>query len=177
LLHPHGHLYTPYGATEAMPIATADTGTLAATWEQTRAGYGTCVGPATTGIEVRIIRVTDAPVPEWSDDLEVTRGTVGELVVGGEVVSAAYFERPHEDERAKIRWGTQVLHRTGDLGRLDARDRIWFCGRKSQRVETADVMLPADALEASTTSTHSSPAAPWSASGNAAGTPLCCVSS
>jgi acyl-CoA synthetase (AMP-forming)/AMP-acid ligase II len=147
LLHPDGRLYTPYGATEAMPIATIHSGALVATWEQTRAGYGTCVGPVMPGVEAHVIGVTDAPVAQWADDLEVDRGLVGELVVGGEVVSAAYLKRPHENEGTKIRRGRCVLHRTGDLGRLDAEGRLWFCGRKSQRVETVHAMLPADAVE------------------------------
>ena len=32
---------------------------------------------------------------------------------------------------------TRVVHRMGDLGRFDAQGRLWFCGRKSQRVVTA----------------------------------------
>jgi acyl-CoA synthetase (AMP-forming)/AMP-acid ligase II len=146
-LHPAGRLYTPYGATEAMPVTTVHTGTLAATWAQARAGYGTCVGHAVTGVEVRVIRVTDAPLPEWSDDLEVPAGTVGEVVVGGDIVSASYAGRPRENAISKIRSGGRVWHRTGDLGRRDADGLLWFCGRKSQRVETAHGLLPADAVE------------------------------
>jgi acyl-coenzyme A synthetase/AMP-(fatty) acid ligase len=35
----------------------------------------------------------------------------------------------------------------GDLGYLDSLGRIWFLGRKSQRVRTAAGDLPADAVE------------------------------
>jgi acyl-coenzyme A synthetase/AMP-(fatty) acid ligase len=31
-----------------------------------------------------------------------------------------------------------VWHRLGDCGYLDAAGRLWFCGRKAERVETAD---------------------------------------
>jgi acyl-CoA synthetase (AMP-forming)/AMP-acid ligase II len=33
--------------------------------------------------------------------------------------------------------GTGVWHRMGDTGYLDAGGRLWFCGRKAERVETA----------------------------------------
>src|SRR3546814_8243400 len=32
---------------------------------------------------------------------------------------------------------TRIVHRMGDLGYFDADGRLWFCGRKSQRVVTA----------------------------------------
>ena len=31
----------------------------------------------------------------------------------------------------------RIWHRLGDLGYLDAQGRLWFCGRKAHRVETA----------------------------------------
>ncbi|HEV8355516.1 MAG TPA: fatty acid CoA ligase family protein [Gemmatimonadales bacterium] len=147
IIHPEGRLYTPYGATEAMPVTTADSLTLADTWQQTRDGSGTCVGKPLPGIEVRVIRVTDEPIPDWSDDLCVAPGAIGELVVGGSVVSPAYADRPDETSRAKIRRGGEVLHRMGDLGRVDEEGRVWFCGRKSHRLETRAGMLAPVPLE------------------------------
>jgi acyl-coenzyme A synthetase/AMP-(fatty) acid ligase len=34
------------------------------------------------------------------------------------------------------------MHRMGDLGYVDEQGRIWFCGRKAHRLETADGMVP-----------------------------------
>ncbi len=147
VMHPEGRLYTPYGATEAMPITTADTGLLTETWEQMRAGYGTCVGKPLRGIDVRVIRVTDDAIPAWSDDLCVPQGTIGELAVGGEVVSAAYLDSPAQTALAKIHRGGRVVHRMGDLGRTDAEGRVWFCGRKSHRIETREGMLAPVSIE------------------------------
>lgn len=147
VIHPEGRLYTPYGATEAMPVTTTDTSELIATWQQTRHGYGICIGKPLPGIEVLVIRVTDDPIPCWSDDLRVAGDAIGELVVAGPVVSPAYPERPDENAAAKIRRDGAVLHRTGDLGRIDARGRVWFCGRKSQRIETSTGMLAPVAIE------------------------------
>jgi olefin beta-lactone synthetase len=146
-LHVEGRLYTPYGSTEAMPVTTTDTLALADTWQQTSGGYGTCIGKPLPGIEVRVIRVTDEPIPRWSDELCVPSGVVGELVVGGAVVSPVYPDRADETARAKIRREGDILHRTGDLGRIDADGRVWFCGRKSQRIETRAGMLAPVAIE------------------------------
>lgn len=141
IIHPEGTLLTPYGATEAMPLSTADTTALADTWHQTLSGYGTCVGKPLTGIEVNIIRVTDEPIQVWSDDLRVPLGTIGEIAVAGPVVSPAYLQRPADTALAKITRNGSVLHRTGDLGRLDAQGRLWFCGRKAHRIQARDGML------------------------------------
>ena len=56
----------------------------------------------------------------------------------GPVVSRDYFNRTRDAELTKIRDADgEVWHRMGDLGHLDERGRLWFCGRKSHRVETS----------------------------------------
>ena len=147
LMHPDGRLHTPYGATEAMPLTTTDTCALAETWAAARNGYGTCVGKPLPGVQLHLIRVTDDPIPSWSDDLQVPEGAIGEIIAGGAVVSPSYPHLPEENARAKIRSDRGVLHRTGDLGRVDAEGRVWFCGRKSHRIETRDGMLASVPLE------------------------------
>jgi acyl-CoA synthetase (AMP-forming)/AMP-acid ligase II len=147
MMHSEGRLHTPYGATEAMPLTTTDTWALAETWEASRQGYGTCIGRPLSGIELQIIQVTDAPIAAWSDHLPVEQGAIGEIVVAGDVVSPSYPDRPEETARAKIRCGARVLHRTGDLGRMDSTGRVWFCGRKAHRIETGDGMLAPVTLE------------------------------
>ena len=44
--------------------------------------------------------------------------------------------------------GSSFWHRMGDVGYLDEQNRLWFCGRKSQRVRTADGTLFTDKCEA-----------------------------
>src|SRR5262249_4043493 len=63
-------------------------------------------------------------------------GTTGEIAVSGPVVTRAYFNRPEATRLAKIvdPLRSIVYHRMGDVGYLDDRGRIWFCGRKSHRV-------------------------------------------
>jgi acyl-CoA synthetase (AMP-forming)/AMP-acid ligase II len=124
-----------YGATEALPISSIDSATvLRETGPRSRAGEGTCVGQPVDRIEVRIVRITDEPMPTWSDALLARPGEVGEITIAGPTVSRRYHASPAADTVAKIPDGDRVWHRTGDLGRLDDAGRIWFCGRKSQRV-------------------------------------------
>jgi acyl-CoA synthetase (AMP-forming)/AMP-acid ligase II len=136
LLEPEARINTPYGATESLPVATIDHVTvLTRTRPQTETGAGVCVGFPVPTINVQIIGITDDPIERWSDDLVVPTGTVGEMVVQGDVVTHAYFGRDTSTKLAKIRNedGT-IRHRMGDVGYFDADGRLWFCGRKSHRV-------------------------------------------
>jgi acyl-CoA synthetase (AMP-forming)/AMP-acid ligase II len=139
LLSPGVQIFTPYGATEALPVCSIGSDEiLNQTQKVTAIGGGVCVGRPVNGITVQIIRISDDPIPSWSDDLLVSVGQVGEIVVSGSVVTKEYFHRPQSTALAKIldpKTGS-ILHRLGDLGYLDDRGRIWFCGRKSQRVIT-----------------------------------------
>jgi acyl-CoA synthetase (AMP-forming)/AMP-acid ligase II len=132
-----GSFYTPYGATEALPVSCiSGEEILGDTQSMTEDGHGVCVGHPVDGVDVRIIRISDQSLDRWSDDLEVPAGTVGEITVAGPVVSKTYFRRPSQTALAKIPAGDDVFHRMGDLGYFDAQGRLWFCGRKSQRVVT-----------------------------------------
>jgi olefin beta-lactone synthetase len=139
LLNPGVQIFTPYGATEALPVCSIGSDEiLNETQNLTTAGGGVCVGRPVSGITVQIIRISDDPIPTWSDDLVLPMGQVGEIVVGGPVVTKEYFHRPQSTELAKIYDPNtdRILHRMGDLGYFDDRGRVWFCGRKSQRVIT-----------------------------------------
>lgn len=129
--------HTPYGATEALPVASI-TGTevLDETAELTRQGAGICVGRALPGVELKIIRIADEAIDRWSEDLILPPREIGEIIVRGAVVATEYCRREEETARAKIRQGEIVWHRMGDLGYLDEQGRLWFCGRKSHRVIT-----------------------------------------
>ncbi len=137
LLGPGVQVHTPYGATEALPVATIGSDEiLGETAKATAQGKGVCVGRPVEGMAVRIIRIDDAPIATWSDDLLLPDGQIGEIVVQGPVVTASYVNRPDLTARHKIADGEAFWHRMGDVGYRDGRGRLWFCGRKSQRVET-----------------------------------------
>ncbi len=148
VLPENADVHTPYGATESMPVSSVSgREVLQECREGTRAGAGTCVGRPLPGIDVRLIRITDDPIPEWTEDLVVAEGQPGEIVVAGPVVTKAYLGLPQANALSKIRDGDKVWHRIGDIGRRDAEGRLWFCGRKSQRVESASGTLFTDCIE------------------------------
>lgn len=139
LLAPGVQVFTPYGATEALPVSTIGSKeVLAETAARTAEGAGVCVGKPLAANRVAVIRISDEPIPVWSEDLRAPQGQVGELAVHGPVVTREYYHRPEATSLAKISdpAGGGFYHRMGDLGYFDDRGRLWFCGRKSQRVIT-----------------------------------------
>jgi acyl-CoA synthetase (AMP-forming)/AMP-acid ligase II len=112
------------------------------TAKATDEGKGVCVGKPVDSVEVRIIRILDGPIDEWSDDILANEHAVGEICVKAPQATAAYFQLDQATSLAKIRdkqggfW-----HRMGDLGYLDEDGRLWFCGRKSQRVQNKHGMF------------------------------------
>jgi olefin beta-lactone synthetase len=78
--------------------------------------------------------------------------------VAGPTATDAYFGRDEATRLAKIHESlpdsersaapsARVVHRMGDLGYFDAEGRLWFCGRKSQRVVTAQGTLCTEQVE------------------------------
>ena len=136
LLRNGAAIHTPYGATESLPVATATSHEiLADTRHETDRGAGTCVGHPVPSIDAAVIAIDDSPIDQWDDGLEVNTGEIGEIVVKGPQVTREYFNAVNHTALAKIADGDAVRHRMGDLGYFDEQGRLWFCGRKSQRVE------------------------------------------
>lgn len=134
-------IFTPYGATESLPVAVIGSDEiLRETRQLTAQGAGTCVGRPVAGIEVRIIGITDQPIPEWDESLCLPPGEIGEIVVHGPMVTQQYYNRPDLTQLAKIldRTAGRMRHRMGDVGYFDSTGRLWFCGRKSHRVVTPE---------------------------------------
>jgi acyl-CoA synthetase (AMP-forming)/AMP-acid ligase II len=137
LIAPAGDMHTPYGATEALPVASISaTEVLGETAAQSRDGAGTCVGRHFPGIAWKIIAITDGPLATMDEVEEQPGGVIGELIVQGPVVTREYVTRLDANPLHKIADGDHVWHRMGDVGYLDERDRFWFCGRKAHRVQT-----------------------------------------
>ena len=129
--------YTPYGATEALPVASiSGREILAETEEKTRSGAGVCVGLPLPTIRVRIIEIIDRAICSWSEVKELPKGEIGEIVVCGPVVTHEYYNRGEATALAKVFDGQNVWHRMGDVGYLDDAGRLWFCGRMAHRVVT-----------------------------------------
>lgn len=130
-------VYTPYGATEALPVAEiSGSEVLSETAQLSERGAGTCVGTRFDGITWKVIQITDDPIESVDQANEVERGVIGELIVKGPVVTSEYVTRTDANAVHKITDGDSFWHRMGDVGYLDERNRFWFCGRKSHRVQT-----------------------------------------
>ena len=143
-------IHTPYGATECLPVASVSGTQLDAAVEQhTAAGEGTCVGLPVAPNRIRIIPVSDRAVVDLKDTLELPVGISGEIVVSGPTTTDAYWQRPEQTRLAKIGDAEgNTWHRMGDVGYFDTSGRLWYCGRKSQRVVTEQECLYADQVEA-----------------------------
>jgi len=146
---PHGEIHTPYGATEALPVSSISASeVLEHTAGQTRQGEGTCVGGPLPGVDVRVIKASDGVIESIQESEPLSLGEVGELIVRGPSVTRGYDQLLEADAKSKIRDGSTLWHRMGDLGKLDERGRIWFCGRKVERVMTVEGPLYTDCCEA-----------------------------
>ncbi|MBL8890750.1 MAG: AMP-binding protein [Planctomycetaceae bacterium] len=135
-----GEIYTPYGATESLPIASNSARTiLNETSVLSASGHGTCVGSRFPEIDWKVIEITDLPLATMEQVRELPRGEIGELMVSGPVVSPKYVTRMDANALHKVvdSATNAVWHRMGDVGYLDGQDRFWFCGRKGHRVVTA----------------------------------------
>jgi acyl-CoA synthetase (AMP-forming)/AMP-acid ligase II len=138
LLPAGADIHTPYGATEAVPVASiCGAEILSETRPLTDKGYGICIGRPINDIRVHLIAVSDDPIHRWTEALIVPQGEIGEIAVRGPLVSPGYVDDPLADSLAKIPDSGGFWHRMGDLGWLDKKGRIWFCGRKSHRVVTS----------------------------------------
>lgn len=152
MLAEDAYIYTPYGATECLPVALIEGRQLQRTRAATEQGAGTCIGRPVPPNAVRLIRISDVPIAAWHDGLQVPPGEIGEIVAAGPTVTDAYFGRPQATALAKIcetlpDGTTRILHRMGDLAWCDADGNLWFCGRKNQRVEASDGPLYTEQVE------------------------------
>lgn len=149
VLGPGVQLFTPYGATEALPVASVGSDiVLDETHLKTAKGGGICIGRPVETTEVGIIAITDDPISKRAEATFLPPNEVGEIVVRGPTVTRAYFNRRASTLLAKMdnEDGT-VTHRMGDVGYLDEEGRLWYCGRKSHRVITPEGTLFTDACE------------------------------
>ncbi|REK10302.1 MAG: peptide synthase [Planctomycetota bacterium] len=132
-----GDIFTPYGATEALPVASIAASEVLtetrAAWAQ---GGGTCVGTRFPGIRWKVIATSDEPIATLNETTELPPGEIGELIVCGPVVTHEYVTRREANALSKISDGGDTWHRMGDVGYFDERGRFWFCGRKAHRVQS-----------------------------------------
>ncbi len=125
---PGASLHTPYGMTEALPVADISLEQI----EAAGAGNGVCVGHPIDGVDIAVSPLTatgDAPGTPITTP-EIT----GEVCVRAAHVKDRY-DRLWATERASSR--NAGWHRTSDVGHLDGVGRLWVEGRLAHIVVTA----------------------------------------
>lgn len=133
---PNGEEYTPYGATEALPV-TLVAGSEILDHLPVRANggeEGIFVGRAVAGVELRVIKICDGIIERIEQIEPLPPREIGEVIVRGANVSRSYFNLPQADQLSKIRDGDSLWHRMGDLGYLDQNGALYYCGRQAHLV-------------------------------------------
>lgn len=142
LAAPNARVISVYGSTEAEPIAHVDDRDVSpsdiAAMEN---GAGLLVGYPVPAVELRIVRERGAEPVDDTDqaglaELTLPSGESGEIVVAGDHVVQGYVNGIG-DRETKFRVAGTVWHRTGDVGRIDTRGRLWLLGRCSAAVRDA----------------------------------------
>lgn len=119
--------HTPYGMTEALPVANVTLEEL----EVGGRGNGVLVGHPVSGVQAAISPLDAAG--DATGPLTDTADVTGEICVRG----------PHVKDHYDQLWNTQResardhgWHRTGDIGHVDADGRLWVEGRSAHIITT-----------------------------------------
>ncbi len=147
---PHGTTYTPYGATECLPVSNMDGRTiLKETKELTEKGAGTCIGRPSPYLEVKIIAHDDNAIENIENAKILNINEIGEIITKGPVATPEYYRMETKTKEAKIKDGNGFWHRMGDMGRIDEDGKLWFYGRKTHRIvvnNTEKYSVPCEAI-------------------------------
>jgi len=143
-------VFSGYGATECLPVTRVAASELdEEIAAHTAGGDGICVGRPVAPNRVCIMPIRDSAEEQLPEEELLPAGVTGEVVVHGPTATDAYWQRETQTRNAKCTdsYG-RVWHRMGDIGYLDQLGRLWYCGRKSQRVEVNGSTLFPDQVEA-----------------------------
>lgn len=142
-----GGYHLVYGATEGFPLCQNQAINILKSDSKTKSGNGICLGKAVSGVKIRILTFSH-PLEEFDNSLAVdVKGkginSIGEISVSGPVVYTRLIAGDEKAFGGPLTWARDTndrttWHRTGDLGYIDAEDRIWLVGRKKHRVELSN---------------------------------------
>lgn len=139
---PRSRVVSVFGSTEAEPIAHIGSDEVSeAEVVAMTAGAGLLVGRPDPAVALAVLPnrwgTPLPPMTAWQMDRErLPPGEAGEIVVAGAHVVEGYLHGRGDDE-TKFRVDARVWHRTGDVGRLDERGRLWLLGRASAVITDA----------------------------------------
>ena len=99
------------------------------------------MGVPVSDVRVKVVRARPEPWvlgPGGWGELELPVEEAGEVVVSGDHVQKGYINDPQAVRANKVLDADGVVwHRTGDLGYLDARGRLWLVGRVNSAIPTS----------------------------------------
>lgn len=131
-LMPNAEPHTPYGMTEALPVADISLTQI----DEAGSGIGVCVGKPLAGVAVAVSPLDDAG-----------RATLP-LSSDAEVVGEVCIRAAHMKDTYDRLWVTQHAsaspagwHRSGDVGHFDDIGRLWVEGRLVHTISTAAGVL------------------------------------
>lgn len=137
-LFAHAQVRTPYGMTEVLPVCDVTYDEIA----EAGRGNGVLVGSSLPGVTVRIAPLDEHGVP--AEELTDAPDVSGEIVV----------RAAHMRDRYDALWFTHRMasrnagwHRTGDVGHLDDKGRVWIEGRLAHVIVTAEGVVTPVAVE------------------------------
>ncbi len=123
-----------YGSTEAEPISSISAKTLS---QNETLDSGLPVGQLYPNAEVRIIKSTEEVITlsenESLENYSFSNGSIGEIIVSGHHVLAAYFNNQKAFNRNKIIEYNKIWHRTGDSGFIK-NGELYLTGRCAQLI-------------------------------------------
>lgn len=127
---PNGKLFSPYGATEASPIAFSDS-------IEFSPMLGVKLGKPVSALSVKLAPVPDIGlhnlVSKDQNTPPVRAHSIGEIVLSGDMVSEHYHLAPELDQLSKHITeeadGQKVWHHTGDVAVKDEQGNLWSLGR------------------------------------------------
>jgi acyl-CoA synthetase (AMP-forming)/AMP-acid ligase II len=131
-----------YGSTEVEPIAHIEANEMLCDEAKQE---GVNVGRISEDLDYKFIKIWRKDVKlgamgwqEW----EVEKGKAGELVVSGAHVCENYYNNLEAFKSTKIKEADgKIWHRTGDVGVLDERGRLWLVGRVHNTIVRANEYL------------------------------------
>ena len=127
---PNAQIFTLYGSTEAEPIAELNANDISADdLDKIKNGYGILAGNIVGVKDCKTIKTgIDKIGYITKEEFLNLQSELGEIVVSGENVLKGYVNGVGDKEN-KFSVEGKIYHRTGDLGIIDEKGRLWLRGR------------------------------------------------
>ena len=126
-LMPQAELHSPYGMTEVLPVADISL----AESEIVPEGNGVCVGHPVAGVHIAIRPLDTDGYP--TGPLSEENAIVGEVCIQAAHIRDGYDNLWKTEHEASLPVG---WHRSGDVGHIDEKGRLWIEGRIGHIVTT-----------------------------------------